>query len=230
MEITAKTTIYNHDSRFLNEIEDCSVDFVITSPPFNIGHKYMSYHDSLDGEGFDSLYTTVIRSISRVLKDDGVFIIDIADLIVMEKEIVYGAEFVKEKALLSNLVFICSIPYIAIEGYDKKMKSRLSRDNCKSKFHSSCEQILVFGKQCTNFDLENSIALKSSYTYSMDRDSAFWPEDLILDVLKPFDLKGKLLLDPFMGSGTIGRISIEKGACFVGYDVDKMTLKKYGWI
>ena len=48
MEITDKFTIYNKDCRYLNEVADKTVDLVITSPPFNISHKYITYHDSFE--------------------------------------------------------------------------------------------------------------------------------------------------------------------------------------
>ena len=226
----ANPLIYNSDSRHLAEVPDRSVDFVITSPPFNISHKYRTYHDSLDYEDFENLYTTVIRSISRVLKEDGVFIVDIADLIVMENNIIYGAEFVKERAECCGLVYFCSFPYIAIEGSDRKLTSRIFRKDKEKKFHSTCEQILVFGKSMSKRDVISGLSIKSSYQYSIQHDSAFWPETLIKDIIAPFQLKEKTLLDPFMGSGTIGRIAIERGGRFIGYDIDRDTLKIYGWM
>ena len=222
--------IYNKDSRFLDEVSDRTVDLVITSPPFNICHKYRTYPDSLDFKDFDDMYSTVIKSISRVLKEDGFFVVDIADVIVMENEIIYGAEFVKEKAQSVSLDFICSFPYIAIEGADQKIKSSVSRIDKNKRFHSTCEQILFFGKSLTRHDKVMNAPIKPAYTYSSLRDSAFWPKELVVDLLAPFTLEGKLLLDPFMGSGTIGRMTIECGGCFIGYDVDKDTLKTYGWM
>jgi len=227
MEITK---IYNQDSRFLREITNNSVDFVITSPPFNIRHKYMSYHDSLDYDDFDDMCSTVIKSISRVLIDDGVFIVDIADIIVMENQIIYGAEFIKEKACSAGLEFLGSFPYIAIEGSDTKMKSCISRDDGDKRFHSLCEQILVFGKRLTQCDVVDNLHINYSYMYSNLKDSAFWPDELVEDLLTPFTWKDKVLLDPFMGSGTIGRMVIEKGGSFIGYDIDQKTLKKYKWM
>lgn len=225
-----KAIIFNKDSRLLGEVMDRSVDFVITSPPFNICHKYMTYHDSLNYRDFDDMYTSVIGSISRVLKDDGFFVIDIADMIVMENKIVYGAEFIKEKAQAAGMDFLKAVPYIAIEGSDTVMKSCVSRTAKNKRFHSTCEQVLVFGKRLTRRDLADAFSIKPLYRYSTLRDSAFWPDELVKDILGPFSLKGKLLLDPFMGSGTIGRMAIERGGSFIGYDVDELSLRTYGWI
>lgn len=230
MEITDKFTIYNKDCRYLNEVADKTVDLVITSPPFNISHKYRTYHDSLDYKDFEDLYSTVIQSVSRVLKDDGFFIVDIADIIVMETNIIYGAEFVKEMSHDTDLVFIQSFPYIAIEGADIKMNSCISRNDKEKKFHSSCEQVLIFGKKQSQHNLVKELPLKTTYTYSVQHDSAFWPKDFIKDLITPFPLRGKLLLDPFMGSGSIARIVGEKGCRFIGYDIDMNTLKTFKWI
>jgi len=230
MGIIDSYRVYNKDSRFLSEVVDKTIDFVITSPPFNISHKYNSYHDSLDFNDFDDLCSTVIGSISRVLKDDGFFIVDVADMIVMESKIIYGAEFIKDKALSVNLDFICSFPYIAVGEDDIKMNSCIPREDMNKRFHSSCEQILVFGKSMTQHDAIEKIHIKPSYSYSNVLDSAFWPKDLVHDILFPFDLNGKILLDPFMGSGTIGRMTLKQGGYFIGYDVDRETLKTYKWI
>lgn len=230
MGINTAYTIFNKDSRYLSEVKDKSVDFVITSPPFNISHKYKTYHDSLEYNEFDALYSTVISSISRVLKDDGFFIVDIADIIVMENNIIYGAEFVKEKAQVSGLQYICSFPYIAIEGSDIKMNSCISRNDKDKKFHSSCEQIIIFGKTSTPRKLAERFRIKSTYVYSIEHDSAFWPKELIKDIIAPFSLKDEVLLDPFMGSGSLGRLTIEQGGHFIGYDIDKDTLINYKWL
>lgn len=228
--INNKYTIYNKDSRFLSEINDKTVDFVITSPPFNISHKYRTYHDSLDYKDFNNLYSDVIKSISRVLKEDGFFIVDIADIIVMENYIIYGAEFIKEKAHDADMEFLCSFPYIAIEGADIKMNSCICRNDKDMKFHSNCEQILIFVKKLSRRELIEKYVIKSTYTYSAQNDSAFWPIELIKDILSPFEMKDKLLLDPFMGSGTIARMTVEQGGQFIGYDVDIDTLKTFKWL
>lgn len=230
MGIDNHAIIFNKDSRFLDEIRDASVDLVVTSPPFNISHKYRTYHDSLDYEGFENLYTNVIQSIARVLKDNGFFVVDIADVIVMENNIIYGAEFIKERAQAANLSFLCSSPYIALEGSDEKMTSRILRKDKDKKFHSTCEQVLIFGKRFSQLEIAEKLSLKNCYKYSVQHDSAFWPQDLLYDILSPFELEDKVLLDPFMGSGTIGKMAIERGGRFIGYDIDKDTLKAYNWL
>ena len=134
------------------------------------------------------------------------------------------------KTIDANLKFIHSFPYIAIEGADIKMNSCISRNDKEKKFHSSCEQILVFGKKQIKLEQIKNLNIKSTYTYSVQRDSAFWPQDLVKDLISPFALRGKILLDPFMGSGTIANLVVEHGGKFIGYDIDGDTLKTYGWI
>ena len=44
---------------------------------------------------------------------------------------------------------------------------------------------------------------------------------LIKDLIKTFNMKNKKILDPFMGSGTIGIEAIKQGCIFYGYEITK---------
>jgi len=55
----------------LKEIEDKSIDVVITSPPYNIGLKYNKYEDNKPREQYLEWIYDVFTEIKRVLKDDG---------------------------------------------------------------------------------------------------------------------------------------------------------------
>lgn len=227
MEIIDRVRIFNKDSRYLLELEDNSVDIIMTSPPFNIDHPYNYYSDSLSYEDFFDFYSTVINSVNRVLRNGGLFIIDIADVIVMSRDIVRGPLLIKYLANLQNdLNFIKLYPYEAIEMSGEEEVYDIKRDDFKSKFHSTCETILVFGKKTSQ---EIILNVQSNYIYNNLRDYAFWPQDLVNDILNSLVVNGKIILDPFMGSGLIGKMVIERGGSFIGYDVDYETLNKYGW-
>src|SRR5918994_6119393 len=58
----------------MNEaLEEKSVDVVVTSPPYNIGIEYSTYHDRLPREKYLQWMEIVGISIKRVLRDDGSF-------------------------------------------------------------------------------------------------------------------------------------------------------------
>jgi len=57
----------------LKEIEDASVDLIITDPPFNIGKKYNSYIDRKSKEEYLAWCESWLKECIRVLKEGGAF-------------------------------------------------------------------------------------------------------------------------------------------------------------
>jgi site-specific DNA-methyltransferase (adenine-specific) len=58
----------------MNEsLQEKSVDVVVTSPPYNIGIEYSTYHDQLPREKYLQWMEDVGIAIKRVLRDDGSF-------------------------------------------------------------------------------------------------------------------------------------------------------------
>ena len=55
----------------LARIPAASVSAVVTSPPYNLGVRYRSYHDSLPREHYLKWTTEWIRAVQRVLEPDG---------------------------------------------------------------------------------------------------------------------------------------------------------------
>ena len=80
----------------------------------------------------------------------------------------------------------------------------------------------------------NDIDIKYStydieYDYSQSTDKAFWPETLVNDILSSITINDKVILDPFMGSGEIGKKALKMDAKFIGYDIDGEILTLNGW-
>jgi len=46
-----------------------------------------------------------------------------------------------------------------------------------------------------------------------------FPNEIITLPILQTSKEGELILDPFMGSGTVGRVSDGLNRCFVGYDL-----------
>jgi site-specific DNA-methyltransferase (adenine-specific) len=64
----------------MNEtLQEKSVDVVVTSPPYNIGVKYSSYHDELPRKRYLQWMEDVGIAIKRVLRDDGSFFLNIGN-------------------------------------------------------------------------------------------------------------------------------------------------------
>lgn len=64
----------------LNEnLEEKSVDVVVTSPPYNIGINYSRYRDSLPREEYLAWIEKIGQSVKRVLADDGSFFLNVGN-------------------------------------------------------------------------------------------------------------------------------------------------------
>lgn len=65
--------LYNGDSYHIlkNHIPDNLVDIVVTSPPYNVGHKYENYNDDLEFKSYLDSMKKILRECYRVLKIGG---------------------------------------------------------------------------------------------------------------------------------------------------------------
>src|SRR5688572_2891031 len=72
-------TLYLNDclEGMRNCLKDNSIDIVVTSPPYNIDVKYNSYKDTLPKEDYLAWLKKVGIEISRVLKKDGTFFLNV---------------------------------------------------------------------------------------------------------------------------------------------------------
>ena len=55
----------------LKELDDKSIDLIVTSPPYNIGIKYSKYEDKKPREQYLEWIYDIFSELKRVLKDDG---------------------------------------------------------------------------------------------------------------------------------------------------------------
>ncbi len=77
-----KQTIFVKSSENMKEIPSESMDVIVTSPPYNIGKKYAkdgSFTDKLPHGEYLSFLHAVFKECFRVLKNDGVFFLNIGD-------------------------------------------------------------------------------------------------------------------------------------------------------
>ena len=83
MEILGQKIFFS-SSEMMSEIDDNSIDVIVTSPPYNRGKKYSDsdgnlYNDNLPENEYHSLLLTVWKECFRVLHPKGVFFLNIGD-------------------------------------------------------------------------------------------------------------------------------------------------------
>jgi len=72
--------VYFKSSESMDEVEDDSVDVIVTSPPYNRGKRYSDgYNDSMSELDYLALLGRVFTECFRVLKPNGVFFLNIGD-------------------------------------------------------------------------------------------------------------------------------------------------------
>jgi modification methylase len=59
---------------------------------------------------------------------------------------------------------------------------------------------------------------------NLERRSAAYPEEIANRLIRMFSVKGELVLDPFLGSGTTTKISIQNERNSIGYETDSNLL------
>jgi DNA modification methylase len=213
--------VYNKSSERMNEIQDGSIDLVITSPPYNIGTGYGSFSDNLAFEDYMKMISNVINECYRVQTPKGKLIVEVADSIRI------GGLYVQLAGLFQS---ICLKKGYFLERRD--INFIRSKDNCElpdhafdenysttSNGHSNCHQILVFSKE-KNKSFRQGRVLYLNYEESAEHPCPF-PQKTIEFILNNYFTPGDRILDPFMGTANLGREVLRLGGYFFGYEIDK---------
>jgi site-specific DNA-methyltransferase (cytosine-N4-specific) len=67
----------------------------------------------------------------------------------------------------------------------------------------------------------------------VERRTAAFPEEIVTRLVRMFSVKGDMVLDPFVGSGTTTKVAMQNGRNSIGYELDESLLplikKKIGF-
>jgi site-specific DNA-methyltransferase (adenine-specific) len=110
----------NNVNNIIFYLEDCkegmtflkekSVDVVVTSPPYNIGVKYNSYHENVPTEEYLTWMEDIGIEIKRVLKDNGSFFLNIGNKLTCPWKAYDIAQVMRKHFILQNeIMWIKSI-------------------------------------------------------------------------------------------------------------------------
>ncbi len=215
----------------LSDVPSESIDVIITSPPYNVGHKYRSYRgegyegerylDKLSDEEYLGRLHALICGIPRVLKPGGAFIIDIAEVVYWpERPTPWNAcNHVRKECEQNGLLLLADYTYRAVKSSDTK-------DDKTD--HSETQHVLVFSRNVNPLPaVPASNPLRQEYVFGRGgRDEACWPPPLVADFIAAFSLQSKVVLDPFTGESLLGLMIQPSGGTFYGYDVDAAPIQR----
>lgn len=238
--------LYNGDSAImLKEIGTGMVDLTVTSPPYD---NLRSYNGNIEQWSFDK-FKSIADELFRVTAPGGVLVWVVGDAVINGSE--SGSSF-KQALYLNSIGFNLHDTMI----YEKNSASFPARRN-GSRYTQIFEYMFVFSKgkpKTVNLicDKKNKWAghkdfsgkLKNPvpdfsprnniwrYTTSFNDKTghpAVFPEALAEDHILSWTNVGDTVLDPFMGSGTTGKMAILNGRDFIGIELDDVyfaTAKK----
>ena len=240
------------DSRRMLEVQDDSVDLIITSPPYWHIKDYET--SSQIGYGQDlhqylkDIYL-VWKECFRVLRNGGRFCLNIGDQ--FARSVIYG----KYKVIPIHAEFILQCEKIGFDFMGSiiwQKKTTMNTTGGASIMGSypyppngmveiDYEFILIFKKPGSSKKVSKEIKEISKLTKEEWKQyfsghwyfrgarqiehEAMFPEELPKRLIKMFSFKGDTVLDPFLGSGTTISVALELNRNGIGYEINRNFLK-----
>jgi len=240
------------DSRKMIEIEDNSIDLVVTSPPYWHIKDYgtpgqIGYGQSLH-EYLRDLYR-VWKECFRVLKSGRRLCINIGDQ--FARSIIYG----RYKVIPLHAEFISQCEEIgfdymgAIIWQKKTTMNTTGGANVMGSYpyppngmvEIDYEFILIFKKPGKSQRVPKDLKEKSKLTKEEWKEyfyghwyfggarqiehEAMFPEELPKRLIKMFTFVGDIVLDPFLGSGTTVKAALDLNRNAIGYEINEKFLE-----
>jgi modification methylase len=209
----------------MSTIPDNSIDLVVTSPPYNLrsstdgrkstgagglwsshllAHGYSNYDDNMPYDEYVRWQRDCLSEMMRVLKDDGA--------------IFYNHKWRIQSGLLEDRSdIVAGFPVRQIIIWDRGSGMSFN----KRHFVPTYEVIYLIAKP--KFELAPKATGRGDvWHFTWDTNNphpAPFPVDLIEHIIT--STNAKIVLDPFMGSGTTAVAAKNKGRDFIGIDISK---------
>lgn len=198
--------IYNMDClEGLRQMEDESVDLVLTDPPYNInvvsqrGTNKSLENDNLNQYAFKSLLFELSKEMKRVLKKD-TFIVCFCGWSTSHIFREVMDEFFTLKSMPIWVKNNWGLGYYTRPQYEPAL---LYLNGTPKPLEKPISDVWQFKR------LNNPIHIAQK------------PEDLIQHIARSFSKEGDLVLNPFMGSGTTAVAFQQLNRRFIGFEISK---------
>ena len=198
------------DAEDMRELEDGSVQLVVTSPPyFNAPFDYPDLFESYDA--YLEKMRRIAREIRRVLQEGRIACIVCDDTLIDGKKYPVVADLTRIY-VEEGFNYRDKIIWMKPEGYIRI--SRRSGVVPQHPYHKNKWYLTIW-------EITNVLPIKNR----LEEGIAAFPEEIPYRLIKLFSYMGETVLDPFMGSGTTNRVSAKLGRNSVGYEIDLELLE-----
>ena len=201
----------------MKEIPDESVDLIITSPPYNLGNNHHTgnnriviYADNMPEIEYQKWQIEVLKECYRVLKPDGSLFYNHKNRI-------------KEGVQLSPYEWLFKTPFIIKQ---ELVWINRSQNFDKIRFYPMTERVywLTKSPQTKLFNAINHHDVFDTKDWKpvgtkAEHKRAF-PIEMPRDIISCFP-NAKVVLDPFMGSGSTGVACVNTNRKFIGIEMDE---------
>jgi len=198
-------------------LEESSVDLIITSPPYNLGNnhhtgnkQHRAYNDNLPEAKYQEQQLKFLNECFKVLKEDGSLIYNHKNRIKKGKQLSpYKWIFKSNFVVKQEIVWINrSQNFDKIRFYPFTERLYWLTKKPETKLFNAINHYDVF-----DWKEWKPIGTKGNHTRA-------FPEKMVEDILKCFP-NAKVVLDPYMGSGTTGVAAKNLNREFIGIELDK---------
>lgn len=212
----------------LKSLPNKCVNFIFTSPPYYNAREYSDYKSYNDYLG--KMKQTLIEC-HRVLEDGRFIIVNVSPVITKRpgrefESIRYPIHYDFHRILSeAGYYFVDEIIWIKPEASCPNRNGGYQQTKLPLSYKPNCinESLMVYRKDC-DFLLDKNIRKYDKRLCNDDEidtsncwyiqpkfdknHPAVFPEELCEKVLKYYSYKGDVVLDPFAGSGTFGKVAI----------------------
>ena len=215
--------IYNTDClEYMKTLPDCSVNCIITSPPYNLGGDfhtfvdgkrvtygdYVGFKDKLTEEDYQIWQIEVLNECFRILKDDGFMFYN------HKNRIVKGSMISPMEWLLKSKFNISQCVVVDLGGTANVDKRR---------FFPVHENIYVLNKikglKLNNVECFTDIWRLSKVARKKSGHPATFTEELPRRCIVASTQENDIVFDPFCGTGTTTKVAKELGRKYIGCEI-----------
>lgn len=230
--------ITGDSEEILKRLPDNSIDFILTSPPYNFGMDYGEHEDTNFWENYFEKIDRILSECVRVMKWGGRIAINVQPLfsdyipthhifsnMLMNKGLIWKGEILWEKNNY-NAKYTAWGSYMSPSSPYLKYTWEFIEVFCKGdlKKEGKKEHIDIEADEFKKWTI-GKWSIAPERNMKEYNHPAMFPEELVKRAIKLFTYKGDIVLDPFNGAGTTTFIAKSLERHYLGIDISEEYCK-----